>query len=208
MDSYLGVDLILGFGEGLGEEADQVGGYEGLLACICGGEVSGKAVEIDGKGSGFEKVFGMLGQESGYDAGEDVAGASGGHAGIAGGIDPDNAVGSGDKGAMAFEDDDEVVIGGELARDFQAVGLNFGNGDAGQARHFSGMRSDDQRAAVAAEFATFLFESIETIGVDDHGGGGCSALEELADEFGGFGMTGDSRADGYGFAFEEFFERV
>jgi len=38
---------------------------------------------------------------------------------------------------MSFEHDDQLVLASEVACDFQTVRLNFGNAQAGQARHFS-----------------------------------------------------------------------
>ena len=50
-------------------------------------------MKIDGKSGCFERMLRMLRDQAGDHSGENVSRASGGHAGIAGGIHPDGAIG-------------------------------------------------------------------------------------------------------------------
>src|SRR5690349_17205859 len=77
-------------------------------------------------------------------ASQDVSGASGGHAWIAGGVDPHTSHRISHNGVMALQYNDAVVSGRKLACCVHAVLLNLGDGEPGETRHLAGMWRDDQ----------------------------------------------------------------
>ena len=68
-------------------------------------------MEPDRGGRGLEAGQ-ALGEEAGRDAGEDVAGAGGGEPRRGVGVDREAAVGGGDAGVRALEDEDGTRAGG------------------------------------------------------------------------------------------------
>src|SRR5208337_945414 len=121
--------------------------------------VSRQSMKIDSESGGFERLLRMLRNQAGDHSGEDVSRASGGHAGIAGGIHPDGAIGRGDQGAMSLEHDDQLMLAGEVTRNIQTVRLNLGNTPAGHAHHFTRVRRDHDGSSAAVELVGCSFES-------------------------------------------------
>ena len=93
--------------------------------------LGGEAVEVDAEARGVERPE-ALGDEAGDYAGEDVAGAAGGEGGVGEGADASSAVGGGDDGVRALEDERDVPLGGEAAGDGEAVRLDLGDREAGR----------------------------------------------------------------------------
>ena len=116
-------------------------------------------------------IAGILRQQAGDEAGEQVAAAAFGHAGIAGGVYGDAAVGMRDERACAFEHQRDAHALGKVARRLEPVRLHFGDRDSGQPRHFAGMRREDERALrFAGQFGQqdrLGGENVERVGVDD-----------------------------------------
>jgi hypothetical protein len=112
----------------------------------------------------------MLREQASDDSSQNVSRAARCHARIPGRIHPDRAIGRGDQRAMSFEHDDQFMLAGKVSRDIQAIGLNFGNAQARQARHFSRMRSNDQGSSAAVQLVRRSFESIQRIGIYHHVG--------------------------------------
>ena len=162
----------------------EIGGDEGFFAVGEGGGVAGEGVVVDAKDGG---VFGAeaAGQEAGDEAGEEVAGAGGGHAGIAAHADAEASAGFGDEGVVAFEDGDGVVVGGDGASGGGAVALDVVRGDAEEAGGFAGVGGEDEAQGGGvgrpALFQTEFGEGGEGVGVD-HGAGGLGVADEAAEE--------------------------
>src|SRR5260370_476662 len=98
---------------------------------------------------------------------------------------------------MPFEHDNQLMLAGEISRDFQAVCLNFGNAQAGQARHLPRVRSDDDGSSAAVQLAGRSFEGIQRVRihnqVDDRRRG--ATLADRAHEFSGPGTPRDRSAN-------------
>ena len=94
-------------------------------------------------------------------AGEDVAGA-GGREPVAGPLrDADAAVGVGDDGVGALEDDDRVGAGGGVAGSGDFVGVGF----AEKRVELAGVRGEDDEDL--ERFDSFRIEQAEGVAVDD-----------------------------------------
>src|ERR1700687_976441 len=102
---------------------------------------------------------------------------------------------------MTLEYDDQLVLARELSRDFQAVRLKFRDAQAGQAGHFSGVGSDDQRSSAAVQLGSGFFEGIERVRVHDQGL--VAAGYDGAHEFSGLGMARDAWTHGESLTFEQ-----
>jgi len=94
---------------------DQVAGDETRFPDLTGGQIAGEAVQVDPRRRGIRQRDGLR-QQPPDDARQDVAGAAGRHAGIAGGIDPESAVGIGEERVRPFEHDPRPVPPGRFAR--------------------------------------------------------------------------------------------
>src|SRR6202790_4934335 len=110
-------------------------------------------MNIDGESGGFERMLRMLRDQAGYHSRQNVSRASACHSRIAGGIHPDGAIGRSDQGAMPFEHDNQLMFASEFSRNLQTVHLNFGNAQAGQARHFSRVRGDNEGSSASVQLA-------------------------------------------------------
>jgi hypothetical protein len=132
--------------EGDGNESQQVGGDKGLRAGVNAGGVTGEAVKEDSGAYGEIEACGKLSDGSGNHSGEDVAGSSGGHAGISGGYHPGFAIRIGDDGSKTFKDKNAAVASGEVAGASDTIFLNLGDGASGEASHLAGMGSESQGA--------------------------------------------------------------
>ena len=111
--------------------------------------IGGEAMEVDGEYGGVE-IGHALCDESGDDAGEDVAGAGGGERGAAGGVGVE-AASIGDDGAMSFEDDGGFVGACEFDGGVGSLGGIGGiGGDVerlGESPKLAGMGREDGSAA-------------------------------------------------------------
>ena len=189
------------------QRLQQIGGDEGFFAVGEGGGVAGEGVVVDAEDGG---VFGAeaAGQEAGDEAGEEVAGAGGGHAGIATHADTEAAAGFGDEGVVAFEDGDGVVVGGDGAGGGGAVTLDVVRGDAEEAGGFAGVGGEDEAEGGGvgrpALFQTELGEGGKGVCID-HGARGLGIADEPAEEVQGLGVEGaHAGADGDGLIVREF----
>ena len=130
-------------------------------------------------------IAGILRQQPGDEPGEQIAAAALGHAGIAGGVHGDAAIGMRDERARALEHQRDADALRKAARRLEPVGLHFGDGDAGQPRHLAGMRREHQRALAAARQLGQQHglggQNVERVGVDHrrHRGGREQAGGEL-----------------------------
>ncbi len=154
--------------ECLRQKPHQIRRHQRILADGFAGQIPCQSMKVDSESSRFERMPRMLRDQPSDHSGENVSRAAGSHARIAGRIHPDRAVGRCDKRAMPFEYDHQLVLASEVARDLQAVRLNFGNRQAGQARHFSWVRSDNESSPMAVQFVGRSFEGIQPVGVDSH----------------------------------------
>src|SRR5260370_25993694 len=93
----------------------------------------------------------------------------------------------------------------EVSRDVQTARLNFGNAQAGQARHLSRVRGDDESSSAAVQLAGRSFESVQRVRIhnciDDRRRG--ATLDKCAHEFGGLGVARDAWANRERLAFEK-----
>ena len=105
------------------------------------GDVGGKSVQPSAE-SGGGKWRVALRQQGGDDAGEDVAAAAFGEPGVAGRVDEGVAVRGADDAVFAFEDDNRVQAGGEIARGGDAFAV-VGELAPGEAGEFARMRGED-----------------------------------------------------------------
>ena len=80
------------------------------------------------------------------------------------------------------------------SRDPKPVGLHRLNGDARQARHFAGMRSEHQRTFAAVELVGMPVEGIESVGIDDQRNVGLSRC--LMHELRRLRVASNARSDG------------
>jgi len=162
----------------VGEAGDHV------LGDRAGGAGGGSALQPDGGAGGLEGGH-ALREEGAGDAGEDVAGAGGGEGGGRGVLDRGAAVGGGDHGVGALEDDHGAGAGGGGAGGGEAVG-----GDpAEEAGELAGVGGDDGGAAQGVGGAGV---GAEGAGVgDDRAAGG----ERRGEEGAGGGVGGEAGAD-------------
>ena len=85
-----------------------------------GGEVPGQAVQVHAQtGRLYDPQ--ALTDEGGEDAGEDISGASGGHAGVAAGIDKAVSIRGCHHGGSAFEDDGHAHGCGQALRRIEGI---------------------------------------------------------------------------------------
>ena len=115
------------------------------------------------------RLAGILRQQSGHHPRQHVTGAASGHAGVAGGVHPNLSGGSGCKGAVAFQDDVQIVLPGQLAGQLHPPRLHLRRRDALQARHLSGVGSEDPRPALPRKGLHATGKSIQPVGVKHHG---------------------------------------
>src|SRR6202167_1578510 len=117
-------------------------------------------MQINSESGGFERLLRVLRDQACDHSRQDISRASRGHAWIARRIGPDGAIGGRDQGAMSLEHYDQLVLGREISRYIQAVGLNVGDAQTGQARHFSRVRSDDDGSSAAVQLVCRSLESV------------------------------------------------
>src|SRR5262245_42581611 len=94
----------------------------------------------------------LLTENAGDHAGQHIAGAAGGHPGIAGRVDVRGTIGRRDHGAEALQYDVNLMLGREAASNFDAIIDNLRNPTANQSGHLSRMRREYPRLSVAANF--------------------------------------------------------
>lgn len=94
--------------EGIAQCLGYVGGYQAGLAGSFGCDVARQAVDVSAEDCGVE-IAQALACKCGYYAGQDVAGAGGCHAGVAGLVDVD-ALAVGDYGSGALQDYDGSAL--------------------------------------------------------------------------------------------------
>src|ERR1019366_10356177 len=96
---------------------------------------------------------------------------------------------------MSLEHDNQLMLASEVARDLQAVRLNFGNAHAGQARHFSRVRGDDDGSPAAVQLVGRSFEGVQRVRI--HNYRRVATLDDRAHEFGSLGIARDAWANRY-----------
>src|SRR5450759_2770644 len=94
---------------------------------------------------------------------------------------------------MSLEHDNQLMFTREISRDFAAIRLNFCNAHAGQARHFSRMRSEDYGSPAAGQLVSCSLEGTQPVRIDHYRF--VAAGDDCAHEFGGFGVTRDAWAN-------------
>ena len=72
----------------------------------------------------FQDALGILGKETGYHAGEDVAGPACRHAGITRGVHPYLAIRLGNQGPMALEHNNDAMLAGICPSHIQPIPLH------------------------------------------------------------------------------------
>jgi len=91
-------------------------------------DISCEAVKMHCGEDGIEDLIWSLRDEARDHAGEDVAGPSGCHAWITGGIHPDSAIRVSYESAVAFKDKNQLMLAREAASDVQAIVLHSRSG--------------------------------------------------------------------------------
>ena len=124
-----------------GDGGDKVACGQAGEVAVGQGDVGGKAVQPSAE-SGGGKGRVALREEGGDDAGEDVAAAAFGEPGVSGRVDEGIAVRRADDALFAFEDDNRVQAGGEIARGGDAFAV-VRKRAAGEAGEFARMRGED-----------------------------------------------------------------
>ncbi len=110
----------------VGNGGGDLGGEQAGLVGIFRGEFGGFAVQVDAEGEDARPVGGFeLRGESSEHSGQDVAGAAFCEAGIAGRVDKDLAVWSGDDGVRAFENDLSIPAARGILRGLDAIFLHI-----------------------------------------------------------------------------------
>src|ERR1700730_5399298 len=106
---------------------------------------------------------------------------------------------------MSLEYDDQLMLAGEVSRDLQAVRLNFGNAQSGQARHLSRMWGNDEGPSAAVQLAGRSFEGVQRVRIHNHidNRRRDTTLDDRAHEFGGLGIARDAWADCDRLAFQQ-----
>ena len=123
-------------------------------------------MQVDAERRGAFDVA-KLRDPGGNRARQHVAGAARRHAGIAAGVDERLPRRRGDDRPVALQDDKNVVVGGEVARDVEASGLHVLGREPGQPRHLARMRRDDDGDVVAAlQPIDVAGKGVEAVGVD------------------------------------------
>src|SRR5215469_9011877 len=174
-------------GKANGKDLYEIGRKDGMPA-KCSGKrfgvtpgrkISGEPVQMDGAHDSLECPLRVLCHHPGYDAGENVAGSTGGHRRIAGGIDPRLSVRTGNDGTVAFEDEDQLVLGSKAARQVNPVALDLRDTHSRKSRHFARMRGEHEcfsgvLSATLAFCRIKIFgsslERIEAIGIEHNRG--------------------------------------
>jgi hypothetical protein len=146
---------------------------QGVLVAVGNGEVGGQSVQANGGLNGAGGLGGILREKPCDEAGEQVPAATLGHGGVARGVYGYAAIGVGDEGSRALEHHGHAKSLGEFAGNFEAPGLDLGDGEAGEAGHLAGMGCEDYGATVAGGFTQLVKQAamggkqIERIRVDD-----------------------------------------
>ena len=138
-----------------------------------------------------------LAQQRNDDAGQHVAHAAAGHAGIAAAVDGYAAVRCGDDGAGAFEDQVDAEGSGEPPGCGDAVGFHAGDGYPQQAGHLSRMGGEHHGGAFFIEEAVrVLGHGIQAVGIDHQGENG--RFHQGLDQGNCSRVPAQARADGQG----------
>jgi len=117
--------------EGTVQISKRVCGQQGVLVGGANGHIRSQSMQINRCFDGAGRFLGVLRQQSGDESGKQVAAAAFGHSGIAGCVDAQAAIGMGNEGARAFENQRNAVATGKIAGDTKPVGLDFGDSDSG-----------------------------------------------------------------------------
>src|SRR3989454_9555985 len=123
-----------------------------MLAHALAGDITCQAVEMNCGENSIQNWLGILCDKTCNHPRENVPGSAGCHSRIACRIDPNRAIRLSNERAMAFEDENQLMLPREGASDVQAVVLHRRACRSDQTRHFAGMRSEDQRTFAAVQF--------------------------------------------------------
>ena len=96
--------------------------------------------------------------------GQHVAGAAGGHAGVAGGVEC-QPLAVGDDRAVSFQNHDRAAVLGQLPGLRLAL-MGFWRALAGEPREFAGVRGQDARTAVLRQNGLLGGQRVQGIGVE------------------------------------------
>src|SRR4029077_6544916 len=106
---------------------------------------------------------------------------------------------------MSLEYDSQLMLASEVSSNLQAVGLNFGNAQSSQARHFSRVWRDDESSSAVIQLAGPSFEGVQRVRIhnyiDDRRR--VATLGDPAHEFGSLGIARNARADRERLAFQQ-----
>ena len=176
-----------------GEIFDGPVGSGGLQA------VGGGAVLPDGVADGLARVGlqGGLGEQTGDEAGQQIAAAALRQPGIAGGVQENVAFAAADQGLVAFQHHPAAAVTtGDFAERTGAVGLDGLGAAAQEAGGFAGMRGEDAAAAAGAGAGASGREwQVNARGIPTRSGGRPVATGSLlpllsAGDFGALGRGG------------------
>src|ERR1700691_4309638 len=112
--------------ESAGDGVDQIRRHQRRFSALRVGDIGREAMQIYAEGKQSMPIGrAELCRQPGEHAREDVACASGSHAGVTGRIDERDSARSCDYGSAALQNHDGVPGGGGLERDFDTTGLHI-----------------------------------------------------------------------------------
>src|SRR5271170_2895273 len=145
----------------------QISRHQRMFAHTLARHIPGETVKMNRSDDGFHDALGILRDQTGHHAGENVSRASRCHPRISRGVYPNRPVGLRNQRAMSLQHHDQFVFAGEGAGYVDAVPLHGCYRRSSETRHLAGMRRDHQSAPLAIEFVDSAFERIEAIRVED-----------------------------------------
>ncbi len=182
------------FGHHVGKNGQQITGDHPPGPVAADKKIRGQAVEIDAQ-AGRVPGSQALGQETADEAGEHIAGAAAGQGRVAGGIDAHPASGAATTVWAPFSttsDPEPARFQGQV----QAPGLHFRVVSPSSRAISPGWGVRIRGPAAPFKQAVSAGQVVDAVGVDDHGAG--KVVHQPADQFPGFRMGAQSRAQGQG----------
>src|SRR5207302_8598408 len=133
--------LFAGAAEGFRQDFEQISCDQRMLTDCFTSHIPCQAVEMHCENS-IQNSLRILCDKTCNHPRENVPGSAGCHSRIACRIDPNRAIRLSNERAMAFEDENQLMLPREGASDVQAVVLHRRACRSDQTRHFAGMRRE------------------------------------------------------------------
>src|SRR5438270_12555386 len=167
-DSYqFLVGLFAGAAEGFRQGFKQVGCDERMFTDCFTSHIPCLAVKMHCDENSIQNSLRILCDKTCNHSRQIVPGSAGCHSRIACRIDPNRVIRLSNERAMAFEDEQQLMLPREGASDVQAVVLQCRACRSDQTRHFVGLRSENKRTFAAVQFCRVVCVGVEDIGLQD-----------------------------------------